>query len=532
MVDLVIRGGNVVDGTGAPAFTGDVVVEDGKITRVSGPPDIESERTWDAAGKWICPGFIDIHSHSDFSLIVNRQAESGIRQGITTVVTGNCGAGPAPAGDKALAKRNTIGFDESWNLDFTWSSFGEYLEALLAPGLSINVAPLVPHGSVRLAVMGFDARPATSGELQRMGGLVDEAMSAGAVGFSTGLEYSPGCYADEDELVALSQVAARHGRIYASHIRNRGDQFEEAVEEALNISRRAGLPAQLSHFAPRPYAGPDIFDRVLSMVYEGRDREGLEIGIDTFPDTWGPGPVVTLLPPWAYEGPHDEVLTRLQTPEAVERGREYVESPTNYQLRLAGPEGFFLTHSKAHPELVEKNFQQIGERFGGDFTDTIFRLVLDDGPDFYNVMLRHIYSTREDLDRLLLQPICSLESDGIIAAPYGPLEDLVLNRSSYGYTIRFLQEYVLERRLFTLEEAIRKMTSLPAESARLSDRGRLAAGMAADLVVLDPGNLVDRSTDHDPQAFPSGVELVVVNGEVVLEGDTHTQALPGRRLPS
>lgn len=532
MVDLIIRGGTVVDGTGKPAFVADVAIADGKILKVGDTSKVQSKTEWKAAGKYVCPGFIDIHSHSDFSLLVNRFAESGVRQGITTVVTGNCGHGPAPAPDKALAKQVTIGFSENWDVDFTWTNFAEYLDALSSPGVSINVAPLVPHGTVRLAVMGYEPRPANRNELSVMKSLVEEAMSAGAVGFSTGLEYAPGYNADENELVALSEIAAKHNRIYASHIRNRGDTFEEAVDEALNIARRAGLPAQLSHLAPRPYADPAAFDKILKKIYNAIEKEQLQVGIDTFPDIWGPGPVVTLLPTWVYEGPHNEVLKRLKSHKVVEQCREYIENPTNYLLRLGGFEKFYLTCSKAHPELVGKNFKEISEILKLDYTDTIFRIVLDDEEDYYNVMLRHIYATPEDLDKLLQQPICSIESDGVIAAPYGHLESFVMNRASYGYTIRFIQEYVLERKLFSIEEAIRKMTSLPADSAKLDNRGKLQEGMAADIVVLDLEAAADRTTDDVPNLYPSGVELVVVNGTIVLKDETHTQALAGQRLPN
>lgn len=531
MVDLIIRGGKVVDGTGESAFSADVLVDDGQISLIGDASKHQGETEWDATGKVVCPGFIDIHSHSDFSLLVNRFAESGVRQGITTVVTGNCGHGPAPAPNKALAKQVTIGFSENWGIDFTWTTFAEYLEALRSPGISINVAPLVPHGTVRLAVMGYDPRPASQKELDEMKFLVKEAISAGAVGFSTGLEYAPGYNADEDELVTLSEIAAEHGRIYASHIRNRGDTFEEAVDEALNIARRAGLPAQLSHLAPRPYADPTVFDKILKKIYDAIDNEGLQVGIDTFPDIWGPGPVVTLLPPWVYEGPHDEVLPRLKSPDVVHRCREYVDHPTNYLLRLGGFEKFYLTCSIAHPELVGKNFKEISEILELDCTDTIFRLVLDDDEDYYNVMLRHIYATPEDLDKLLQQPNCSLESDGVVAAPYGHLKNFVMNRASYGYTMRFIQDYVVDRKLFTLEEAIRKMTSLPADCARLDDRGRIKENMPADLVVLDLDKTADKTTDTVPNVHPSGVDLVVVNGQIVFENDKHTEALAGRILP-
>ena len=531
MVDLIIRSGHILDGTGAPARKGDIAVQEGKIVEITDSIDMHAEREWNAAGKYVCPGFIDIHTHSDFSLLANRFAESSVRQGITTLVTGNCGHGPAPSPERELGKQVTIGYSENFNTDFGWDHFAEYLEDLFSPGLSVNVAPLVPHGSIRLAVMGYDARHPTKVELEKMKDYVDEAMSAGAAGFSTGLEYSPGQHADKNALIALCSVAASHGGIYASHIRNRADTFMESVVESLNIIRKAGCPGQLSHLAPRPYAN-EKFDQVLETIYQARDQESLEIGIDTFPDVWAPGPVVTLLPSWVYEDTPDRILDRLNSPDVVDQCRETFQNPTNYLLRLGGFESFYLTCSKSYPELVGRNFQEISEIFGADHTETIFKLVLADGSDFYNVMLRHIYATSGDLQQLLLQPICSIESDGVTTAPYGPLKDFVFNRSSYCYTIRFLMEYVIDQKLFTLEEGIRKMTSLPADSARLKGRGQLLEDYAADILIFSLEDLKDNTTDDKPSAYPDGIELVMVNGSIVLEQGTHSQALPGQMLPN
>ena len=528
MVDLVLKGGNIIDGTGNPAVIGDVVINDGSIISIVDKNELEANFELDVKGKIICPGFIDIHSHSDFSLLADRRNEGAIRQGITTLVTGNCGHGPAPVNDVDLAKRNTVGFSESWDVDFSWHSFNEYLDFLLSPGISANVAPLVPHGSVRLAVMGQSTRKPSPAELEDMKSLVEEAMSSGAIGISTGLEYSPGMYADEDELVALASVSAKQGGIYASHIRNRGEMFEDAVAEALNICRKSSIPAQLSHLAPRPYAQDGAFDRVLEMVNHARENEGLSIGIDTFPDIWGPGMVVALLPPWVYEGERNEVLERLASSKTLDKCRRHFSDSTNYLLRLGGLEMFYLSSSIAHPELVGKNFVEIGEAFGCDPVEGIFRLVQADGADFYNVMLRHIFATPNDLDQLLADPYCSVESDGVVTATEGLLSNFTMNRSSFGYTIRFIEEYVINRGMFTLEEGIRKMTSLPAESAGLLNRGRIESGKTADIVILDQNKLADNSTDREPNAYPSGVDLVIVNGQVVLNKNERTDILPGR----
>ena len=528
MPDLVVRNGSLIDGTGAPARDADLVVDGGKVALVGDASGIDAMRTIDASGRTVCPGFIDVHSHSDFPLYVDGLAQSGVRQGLTTLVTGNCGHGPAPARDGELTKQVTIGVNDEWGVDFAWTTFEEYLDALFTRGQSINVAPLVAHGPVRLAAMGFDARPPTANELADMRSMVAEAMSAGAVGFSTGLEYSPGRHADEDELTALAEVSARHGGIYASHIRERGDNFVDGVEEALNIARRAGLPAQLSHLAPRPYAPEGAFDEVLDMLNRAREHEGLRIGIDTFPDPWGPAHLLDLAPPWVYEGPEDEVLARLRDPDTAERCREHFERPTNFLLRLGGFDTFFLSTSNAHPELVGRSLEDISREWELGPAETVLALAAADGADYLNVLIRHIFARQDDLDRLLLDPHCSVESDGVAASTTGPLRSLVANRSSFGYAPRFIREYALDRDLFTVEEAVRKMTSLPADSAQLHGRGRLQPGSAADFVVLDLDTLADNTTDDSPQAYPSGIDTVAVNGQIVVDNAAHTGVTPGQ----
>jgi len=531
VAQLVVRGGNIIDGTGSPPFEADLVIDDGRVTFVGNASEVKDARTVDARGRIVCPGFIDIHNHSDFPLYVDGLAQSGIRQGLTTLVTGNCGHGPAPAPDRELAKQVTVGINDEWGIDFAWNTFGEYLDSLLSKGQSLNVAPLVPHGTVRLAAMGFDTRKPTRREMENMKSFVADAMSAGAVGMSTGLEYSPGRHADVEELIELSKVAARHGGIYASHIRERGDRFEDAVEEALSIAEQAGIHAQLSHLAPRPYAPVGSFDRVLSRIVSSR-QAGLSIGIDTFPDPWGPAHLLDLVPPWVYEGADEDVLVRLENPKTAEDCRPYFANPTNFLLRLGGFDKLYLTHSEANRDLVGESLDAIAGRWGLDPIRTILRLAAADEKDYAGVMIRHNFATEEDLDRLLLEPICSVGSDGAVASKDGILASLVMNRSSYGYAPRFIREYALDRGLFTAQEAIRKMTSLPAESVQLTDRGTLKPGMAADVVIMDFETLADNSTDDEPQAYPTGVDAVVVNGELVFENGAHTGRTPGRVLSS
>ena len=364
-----------------------------------------------------------------------------------------------------------------------------------------------------------------------MRSLVAEAMSAGALGMSSGLEYSPGRHADEAELTALSEVVGRHGGIYASHIRERGDNFEKAVREALNIGRGGGVAVQLSHFAPRPYAPTGVLDRVLGMVHDAR-ADGHDVGVDTFPDPWGPAHLLDLVPPWVYEGSDDEVLERMKDPQTAERCAGYVLNQGNFLLRLGTFDKFFLSYSRAHPELMSLSLDAISREWGMDIVRTILKLAADDGKDFGSAMIRHIFATIEDLEKLMKDPVCSIGSDGAVTSTDGLLGEMQLNRSSFGYAPRTIKEYAIDRGLFSPEEAIRKMSSLPADQAGLADRGRLAEGMAADVVVMDFDNLADMSTDDEPQAYPTGIDMVAVNGVIVFEGGEHTGKTPGQVLRS
>lgn len=533
LAGIIVHGGTIIDGSGEPGRHGCLVTDGEKIGLVGDLPETEraslseTHYSYNATGKIVCPGFIDIHNHSDFPLVVDGLAQSGVRQGLTTLVTGNCGHGPAPAPDKELAKQVTIGVNADWDIDFTWTTFEEYLDVLFDTGQSLNVAPLVAHGAVRIAAMGYDAREPTARELDSMRSMVSEAMSAGAIGFSTGLEYSPGRHAKESELIALSKVSAQHHGIYASHIRERGDNFEAALVEALNVARGAGLPTQLSHLSPRPYAPNGCFERVLGFIDDAR-AQGAQVGIDTFPDPWGPAHLLDLVPPWVYEGSDSDVVARLENPKTADQCEEYFENPTNFLLRLGGFNKFFLSTSNAFPNLIGRSLESIAREWEMDQIQTILRLAAADGKDFANVLIRHIFATQEDLDKLLLDPHCSVESDGVVASTTGMLDSLVANRSSFGYAPRFIREYALDRSLFTLEEAVRKLTSLPADSAQLRNRGRLEPGKAADFVVLDLEHLFDNSTDDCPQSYPSGIELVVVNGQIVVNSQNHTGARPGQ----
>ncbi|MEP7200328.1 MAG: D-aminoacylase [Chloroflexota bacterium] len=529
MFDVIIANGSMVDGSGAAARRADVGVVNGRIAALGDLRGREAARTIDATGKVVCPGFIDNHQHSDFTPLVNRACESAVRQGITTVVIGNCGHGCAPLFDPDYIRMVVVGYRPEWGVPLDWRTYDEYLDRLRTPGLAVNVMPLVAHGAIRLAVMGLAARAATSDELAQMQKLIAAAMEAGARGLSTGLEYSPGRHADQFELTALCREVARYNGMYASHIRNRGFTFIEATDEAIAIAEDNGIPCQLSHFAPRPYAPREVFPQAMERVLQARER-GMTVHVDTFPDIWGPGPVAALLPPHVYEGRPAEGLARLSDAEIRDAIREAFAQPTNYLLKVDGLKGLVLTYAPRNPQLVGQSMQAIANLRGQEAYEAICDLLVAEGEDFYTILLRHIYAADEDLRTLMRSPLCAMESDGAITAPYGPLADFCMNSASYGYTARVLGKYVRDESFYTLEDAIRRMTALPAAAMGMSDRGLLRAGLAADIVVFDPQTVRDNTTDLQPARYPDGIEHVLVNGVVTLSAKGHSGALNGQLI--
>lgn len=526
---VAIRGGTVVDGSGTDGFRADILVTEGRIAAIARdglPAEIDAEPI-DAAGMVVAPGFVDVHAHADITVLAFPEGESATRQGVTTVVNGNCGLGPAPIDPARDFRRVTIAYEPDWAVEVDWRSFDDYLERL--DGLGVNVSMLVPHGAVRNAVMGLDERPPTASELARMVALVDQAMQAGAVGISTGLEYQPGCFAQPDELVAVVGAAARHGGVYATHIRNRGDHFAAATREATDIARRAGARLQLSHFAPRPYA-PRSETEAAHAAVDALVNDGHPVGVDTFPEIWGPGLLLHLLPDDVASATPGEVLTRLADPGVRGHVREHFARGENFLVRAGGYEQIFISSSPAAPEHSGRSLTDLAEEAGVDVGTWTCDALLAAGTDFGAVGIRHLYALEGDLRALLRRPDCSLGSDGVVTCREGTDCPYPWNASSYGYAARTLAHYVREERLLTLEDAVRRLAGLPAEAMGLDDRGLIAEGRVADLVVFDAGTVTDRTSPDDVARHPTGIAHVLVNGRAVVAGGEPLSERPGRLL--
>jgi len=541
--ELVLANGRILDGCGNPWFWGDLAIQQGRIVEIAPAGTLDGSETIDAAGRFVAPGFIDIHTHSDLSILVNRRAESAVRQGVTTQLIGNCGMSPAPVEAAHLSemRRQWGPISEQPEITWDWHSFEQYLDALQDVGLGINIASLVGHGAVRIAAMGFDERAPTSSELIRMKELVAEAMQAGAFGMSTGLVYPPGCYASTDEIIAVCQVVASYQGLYASHIRGERETILEAVGEAIHIGREAGVPVQISHNAPK-FGAPCDASANLRLVEEARSM-GQDVTVDNDVHTDLAPSLTGGLPQEMQDLPANQIAIMLQDHE---RRRAIRNEIVEDRKPAFGPVGLLkhgqwqritMLHAPESPSVIGKTIQAIATEQGGDPFDTYFDLIIENGHE-----AEAIFDYIEDTNiRLLLQhPAVMISSDGQVLAPYGFLNDPVpYQPCSYGEYPGVLERYVRNEPVLSLQEAIRKMTSFPAQRLGLRDRGVLREGAWADIVVFDLERIHDRATnlyphtypfENYPHQYPDGVNYVFVNGVMMVGGEGHTEALPGKVL--
>ncbi len=537
----LIQGGVVVDGTGTSPVTADVLIEGDRIRAIganladNAGTTAAAATVVDATGMLVTPGFVDLHSHADFTLVAFPSADSALRQGITTVATGNCGGGVAPVVSPHDVRSVAFAHSDDWGVDITWRSFGEYTTHL--DGAGVNVAPLVAHGAIRNAVRGMTPGPASASEVATMGALLESALDDGAFGLSTGFEYRPGCWAGEEEIRALVQRVGERGRMYATHMRNRAEHFDDAVAEAMRAVSGTGAHLQLSHFAPRPYAPPEQVDAAFVRVTDAVSA-GERIGVDTFPEVWGPALLIDLLPEDVMTGTTAEVLARLRdaAPGAHRPNRtadhiaDHIENRRSFLARIGGYAGIHLTGMPEPDDRTGRTLEALAVEAGVTVSDLCITLLLEAGALFRMVGIRHIYATGEALRRTMALPFCSIESDGIVT----PGEDLACpltwSASSYGYTARMLSHWIRSEKLLSLEEGVRRMTGLPATALGIHDRGTLHTGGYADVVVIDPDQLRDRSTPDHVARHPIGFHRVFVNGVAAVVDDSVTQVTGGRLL--
>ncbi|MGE5482060.1 MAG: N-acyl-D-amino-acid deacylase family protein [Bacteroidota bacterium] len=545
MSSILIRNGRIVDGSGNPWFRGDVAVENGIITSVESRLPAEGfDVIIEADGKMVAPGFVDIHSHSDFVLPLKRHQsllEPLLRQGVTTIITGNCGFSPAPVSQEYLdlAKSSTAWMcaeDLAWN----WRTYAEFLNRLRANGLAVNVGQLSSHGSIRIAVMGMSSRQPSGEEMSRMLQMLEEDLEAGAIGLSLGLGYPPGMYSKTEELLEFGKVLAGHpGRPMVFHLRGLCETFTSAVKEAIKIGGKLGIPIHCSHFVA---VGPENWHRVdegIAMVEEAR-RSGVDITYDMYPYVAGNTTLTALYPPEALDGGTEALLAKLRDPAQRAKVREDIEDivpgwpswlpgawSDNF-VRSFRPENILVTWvpGAANKRFEGKSLSEVGELLGGDWFDALVKLTLDEHGEAMILVVGAGGNLEDEthLRRILTRPYASIATDAVLIGRGKA------NPAGFGAFARVLGKYAREEKLFSMEEAVRKMTSLSLQRYGVRDRGLIRTGMKADIVVFDPEQITDRATLTEPEQFAEGVEYVLVNGRVVVERGSMKECLPGELL--
>jgi len=518
--DLLIRGGRIVDGTGNPSYRGDVGIRQGKIAAMGRLDGRAAARVIDATGLTVAPGFIDIHNHSDYTVVEDGDAESMVRQGVTSMILGE-GESAGPVGGK----------QEPRQFRADWIDFNGYFARLLRQGISTNIGSYVGSSQVWTYVHGPRAGPVTPAELDQMRELVRQAMEQGALGVSSELSGPPGIWIDTDTLIALCEVTARYGGIYSTHMRTEGIGVFEAAAEALEIGRRAHLPVEIIHLKIADHSLWGRMPELIDALARAR-AAGQEVQADVYPYRAGENDLASIVPPWAHEGGATVMIARLKDSALRPRLENEIEHGIpgsnwyDHYTATGGWDGMLLV-SLSNPKYRQfegKRMSEVIHSIGKDPIDVLFELLEENGGSVPTVYFHH---SEDDMRYAMKQPFVSFGSDGTAVKAEGPLSSGHPHPRYYGTFPRVLGRYVREERVISLEEAVRKMTSANAAKVKAFDRGLLRPGLVADVTVFDASTIIDHATFEQPHQYATGVEYVIVNGRLVLDQGRHTHARPG-----
>lgn len=523
--DLLLKGGTLFDGSGRPGERGDLAVTDGRIAAL-GNVQGDAKRVIDVSGLAVAPGFIDIKTHSDFTLPINPKAESKVRQGVTTEIIGHCGFSTAPVlPGKVELLRDYLSPSAPW-LPFKEMSFPTYLDTF--PATAVNAGMLVGHNTLRLMVMGMDNRAPTDAELKAMCDLLEDGLKAGALGLSSGLFTSPGAYARPDEMIALCRVVKKYNGGYFTHIRDESNQVLDAVAEAIHVAETVGIHVEIVHFK---CSGVDNWGKAavgLKMIAEAKAR-GVDVDCDSHPYTAGSNPLKNLMPQWVQAGGVPAMIERLALKETRARIRADIERDgLNNWGRIPNWDCVQISISPHLGQYAGRTIADLARERNADPIDVVCDYMIED-KGATRVLVISI--SEEDIQAIVKSPLALVGSDGNCVATYGITSQGMPHPRFYGSFPRILGHYVHELGLIPVELAIHKMTGATARALRLSDRGLLKEGYRADITVFDPDDFTDRATYGDPHQYPTGTRTtVLVAGEIVVENAVHTDALPGKVL--
>lgn len=526
--DVIIRGGTIYDGTGRPGVKGDVGIKGDRIAAIGNLSKANAPIVVDATGLAVAPGFINMLSHSESSLIVDGRSLGEIKEGVTTQIFGEFSMGPL--NDRMKQRLRDTQGDVKY--DITWSTLAEYLTWMEKRGISQNIASFIGAPTIREYVIGLEDKPPTPAQLEEMRALVRREMEQGALGITTALIYPPAYFAKTEELIELCKVAAKYKGKYTTHMRSEGNQFLEAIQETIRISREAGLPAEIYHLKASGAPNWPKMDRAIKMIEEAR-RQGLKLTADMYTYPAGGTGLDAAMPPWVFDGGAQAAYKRLQDPETRKKIADAVRTPTNewenLYLLAGSPDRILLASFKsdALKPLTGKTLAEVARMRGKDPVETIMDLVLEDRSRIGTI---YFLMSEDNIKNQIRQPWVSFGSDAASMATEGVFIKSSTHPRSYGNFARLLGKYVRDEKVISLAEAIRRLSGLPATNLELDHRGFLKVGMFADVVVFDPQTISDRATFENPHQYSVGVRDVFVNGIQVLKDGEHTGAKPGKAL--